>query len=788
MGNLVPASAFFASTAIRLSDGRQVEETIIQGPPLPPGGYERPSAPLPDGVSLRGVATLSVPSYGWSFGASATSASMIAAYYDRNGYPNIYTGPTNGGVMPLDSSSWPNWTDGNGDTYAQNPLTASRNGLDGRSTRGSIDDYWVEYFSSADDPYITGSWVQHTWGNAIGDYMKTSQSAYGNVDGGTTFYYWTDDPGQLTCDDMVSLEITNDGTYGLKLFYEARGYTVTDCYNQKTDNNSGGFTFAKYMAEIDAGRPVLLNLAGFTVVGIGYDSATNTVYLHDTWDYLVHSMTWGGSYAEMQLSFVSIVNLAGPITPAQILLVDDDDNDPDVRSYYANVLSDLGLTYDFWDTNKSDTEPDTSTLANYEIVIWFTGYNFLDYAGPGSSAETALGSWLDGGGCFLMSSQDYIYNRGLTTFASTYLGVGAITNDVGQAVITGAGGAFGGLGPYTLSYPFSNFSDIILPDSITETAFIGDLGDAAVNKNGGTYHTAFFGFPFEAIAASADRQQVMHAFLDSCAPTNPGVYVVDVFTTDNIDTTSPGDRPQAVSERLKAVSLKTSFRPGDPIRLYIEVNNQYSTPQEAQFRWTVLDPHGTDVPALEWSGTPDDPISAGIEYWYIERTIPTNAVAGTYTFTGQIDFNGSASSDTTTFHVSSQSLTVYVPVVIRAPSTPTFFEGPWEQEPNNTSLQANGPLRSGQDYHGYPNDQKDYFSINPGSGGQIVIDLSNHTGAGVQLQLFYQVADVEHRVAFDRDAPYHIQYTGQPGTYYIYIYTESSYNSSTAYTLRVTYP
>jgi len=40
----------------------------------------------------------------------------------------------------------------------------------------------------------------------------------------------------------------NDGTYGRKLFYEARGYTVTDCYNQKTDNNAGGFTFAMYKA------------------------------------------------------------------------------------------------------------------------------------------------------------------------------------------------------------------------------------------------------------------------------------------------------------------------------------------------------------------------------------------------------------------------------------------------------------------------------------------------------------------------------------------------------------
>jgi len=60
---------------------------------------------------------------------------------------------------------------------------------------------------------------------------------------------------------------TNDGTYGRKLFYEARGYTVTDCYSQSTDNIiAGGFSFSQFMAEIDAGRPVMLNLDGHTVV------------------------------------------------------------------------------------------------------------------------------------------------------------------------------------------------------------------------------------------------------------------------------------------------------------------------------------------------------------------------------------------------------------------------------------------------------------------------------------------------------------------------------------------
>ena len=126
----------------------------------------------------------------------------------------------------------------------------------------------------------------------------------------------------------------------------------------------------------------------------------------------------------------------------------------------------------------------------------------------------------------------------------------------------------------------------------------------------------------------------------------------------------------------------------------------------------------------------------------------------------------------------------------RAPTptaTPTpCFQGPWEREPNNSYGEANGPLCSNREYRGYPDDQRDYFSIHPLSGGQITITLKNHTGQGVQLQLFY--GDVGHRVGYDPDPPYKIEYLGDPGWYYIYIYTASGYNNTTAYTLRATFP
>jgi hypothetical protein len=308
------AGKYYTVNAVTLSDGKILEETVIHGPPAPPPGFEaeRQAVSLPEPDSVAGAKSLTVPAFNWVFGCSAVSGAMIAGYYDINGFPNIYTGPTNGGVMPLDNSSWPTWSDGD-TTYPNCPLIASKNEVDGRTTKGSIDDYWVQYNSTAQDPYITSGWTQHTWGDAIGDYMMTSQSAFNNSDGGTSFWSYKSST-TLTCDEMASSSLS-DGTLGRKHFYEARGYTVTDCYNQKTDNIvAGGFSFAQFKAEIDAGNPVMLNLEGHTIVGVGYDDSANTVYIHDTWDYQNHTMTWGGSYSNMALQSVSIVHLASSAT------------------------------------------------------------------------------------------------------------------------------------------------------------------------------------------------------------------------------------------------------------------------------------------------------------------------------------------------------------------------------------------------------------------------------------------------------------------------------------------
>jgi len=306
---------YFQLEKIVLDNGVVLEKVTINGPPEPPAGYDRPVVELPDPsndsiIKTTELTALVVPAFDWSFGCSATSAAMIAGYHDRTGYSNMYTGPTNGGVMPLDNSSWPDWVDSCSATRHQCPLSATHNGLDGRTTKGHVDDYWVCYGTGGPhDPWY-GSWTEHTYGDCTADYMKTNQwdHSYENTDGSTKFYSWSSDAAQLTCSTIDGYGILDDGTTGYRDFIKSRGYTVGACYNQLTDNvETGGFSFTQYKTEIDAGYPVMLHVTGHTMVGVGY-TLPNTVILHDTWDYLNHTMTWGGSYSGMTMRSVSIVH------------------------------------------------------------------------------------------------------------------------------------------------------------------------------------------------------------------------------------------------------------------------------------------------------------------------------------------------------------------------------------------------------------------------------------------------------------------------------------------------
>ncbi|OGO31382.1 MAG: hypothetical protein A2136_03000 [Chloroflexi bacterium RBG_16_54_11] len=231
-----------------------------------------------------------------------------------------------------------------------------------------------------------------------------------------------------------------------------------------------------------------------------------------------------------------------------ILLVDDDADGPDVRAAYTTALDDLGLEYNVWDTS-SQGNPAEVDIAGYQQVMWFTG---LPWSGTFTADnEAAVGAYLDAGGNFFLSSQDYLYDVGLTPFGTDYLHILNFNSDVNQTMVTGQN-AFAGLGPYSLSYPFTNYSDIVNPDGQSQLAFMGNVGDAAISFDGASFRTAFFGYPFEALPNLAARSAVMNRiandFFGGCVepwavsitpPTDtrtgdPGTQVVYTYMVTNL--------------------------------------------------------------------------------------------------------------------------------------------------------------------------------------------------------------------------------------------------------------
>ncbi len=85
-------SPYYSEEHLTTPEGEQITGSIINGPshPLPEFEAERQASMTevePEGTIAN------FPSYKWMFGCSAVSGAMISAYYDRNGYPNMYDGP-----------------------------------------------------------------------------------------------------------------------------------------------------------------------------------------------------------------------------------------------------------------------------------------------------------------------------------------------------------------------------------------------------------------------------------------------------------------------------------------------------------------------------------------------------------------------------------------------------------------------------------------------------------------------------------------------------------------------
>lgn len=208
-----------------------------------------------------------VPDYAWHLGCFGTATGNLFGFWDRHGMPDFYTGPTAGGVAPLNSRQ----SQGNAGIRA---LWASAAGRDGRprDLPGHEDDYYVAYESVAADPYVTQGRAEHA-PDCIGDFIGLNQNKWpelhgecrGNIDA-YSFVYWDASGARRQADPDHEPDVLpgSDIPSGLIEWSRYRGYDAKS-FCQLADFNptipvGSGFTFADLKAEIDAGYPVLLFL------------------------------------------------------------------------------------------------------------------------------------------------------------------------------------------------------------------------------------------------------------------------------------------------------------------------------------------------------------------------------------------------------------------------------------------------------------------------------------------------------------------------------------------------
>ena len=268
-----------------------------------------------------------LPEAEYMYGCTPTAVAMILGYYDLYGYRGTDLGDLIEGDVDPKSRA----TDGNaynmnafdtvlGKAIATEDFVYRFHARGGRETTPKQE---LAYAFSSGTTMNTDIW------NCLADYLGTGQYWRNNANLSTTVSYCSLEK-LYTYDHTITIKsgsttkkvpyIDTTMLYGLDLYVQSRGYSldreITGTF--LTDTAGGGFTFADYMREIDAGRPVLISIEGHSMTGFGYNAATQEIVFDDCYQ-SGRRMVWGGTYRfggvdrNLQAVTVIAVNTGGDI-------------------------------------------------------------------------------------------------------------------------------------------------------------------------------------------------------------------------------------------------------------------------------------------------------------------------------------------------------------------------------------------------------------------------------------------------------------------------------------------
>jgi hypothetical protein len=224
------------------------------------------------------------------------------------------------------------------------------------------------------------------------------------------------------------------------------------------------------------------------------------------------------SVASPSISASAAINTIAVAADVNTLLVDNDDNAPDVQSVYSAALTSAAVKFSVWDL-RTDANLPLNYMKAFRTIVWFTGNS---YPGPILPYEAKLKAYLDNGGRLFINGQDLLDQAaGTTAFVHDYLHVSwdgteaqndKATTQVHGVATSPVSGTPPAIGAVTLNHGVlggNTFEDRITPINGALTAFTDDSGAPDALSFSGTYKVVFLAFPFEEYGAAADQTDLL---------------------------------------------------------------------------------------------------------------------------------------------------------------------------------------------------------------------------------------------------------------------------------------
>ena len=277
------------------------------------------------------------------------------------------------------------------------------------------------------------------------------------------------------------------------------GYVKLTWNAPSSDGGSSITTYRVYRGTSSGEETYLAQVDGNT-----YTYKDTSVSNGQTYYYYVTAVN---SVGESQPSSEVSATPQSSSTPSggKILFVDDDDGS-DASDYFITALNAINVDYDVWNVSQKGS-PSYDDLKDYAAVIWSTGYAYQNTLT--SDDMNALMQYLDKGGRFYLSSQDFLweisdgYDGAIDNiFVNNYLGVSGVNNDIGYSRVYGVSGdpITGNMGTVYFDYPYDNYADEITLESGAHTIFTDDYGEITADSySNGNYKVVFTAFSFEAV-------------------------------------------------------------------------------------------------------------------------------------------------------------------------------------------------------------------------------------------------------------------------------------------------